>query len=166
MANPLGKGPVPQYNNPANANRGTKPALIYDLTISKIPTFFNKASETEESLIKFLYFKSTAKNTFLTKALFILSFAPYVVQNTSNKFESNCKVLLTGCLNDYEFFVEEFSKNTQLNVIEGNIDVFVAPPNINGAAKPPPINLSSGLYIILLFIIIRLLSNILYIIIF
>ena len=39
------------------------------------------------------------------------------------KFESNCKVLLTGCLNDYEFFVEEFSKNTQLNVIEGNIDV-------------------------------------------
>jgi hypothetical protein len=38
------------------------------------------------------------------------------------KFNENCKVLLTGCLNDFEFFVEEFSKNTQLNVIEGNID--------------------------------------------
>ena len=39
------------------------------------------------------------------------------------KFDSECKVLLTGCLNDYEFFVEEFSRNTQLNVIEGNIDI-------------------------------------------
>lgn len=38
------------------------------------------------------------------------------------KFSADCKVLLTGCLNDYEFFVEEFSKNSQIDVIEGNIN--------------------------------------------
>lgn len=47
----------------------------------------------------------------------------YNVLHDEVKFDSGCKVLLTGCLNDYEFFVEEFAKNTQLNVIEGNIDV-------------------------------------------
>ena len=38
------------------------------------------------------------------------------------KFDE-CKYLLTGALNDYEFFVEEFSKNCNIDFIEGNIDV-------------------------------------------
>jgi len=38
------------------------------------------------------------------------------------KFEE-CKYLLTGSLNDYEFFVEEFSKNCSIDFIEGNINL-------------------------------------------
>lgn len=36
---------------------------------------------------------------------------------------NECKYLLTGSLNDYEFFVEEFSKNCNIDFIEGNINV-------------------------------------------
>ena len=52
---------------------------------------------------------------------------------------NDCKYLLTGALNDYEFFVEEFSKNCNINFIEGNIDVIGIPNqsfvNCYGAIK-------------------------------
>ena len=52
---------------------------------------------------------------------------------------NDCKYLLTGSLNDYEFFVEEFSKNCNIDFIEGNIDIIGIPDqsfvNCYGAIK-------------------------------
>lgn len=36
-------------------------------------------------------------------------------------FDSSCKYILSGLLNDYEYFVEEFIKYTELNVVPGYV---------------------------------------------